>query len=280
MPRGGPCSPWVTAAQLKERPKCRDLSETFLETAATVASDLLYRLSGQQFTGANCGPVTIRPVARPVDVDLQSWGTRLSPIGYFSSWGSCAIYGSGASGVVSHYGCSRPPEIELGAYPVTAIDEVLIDGVVIPSNEYQLQDYRVLVRMRPTASSVPTERWGWPTCQQLDLPDTQLNTFSVTYHYGQPPPAAGILACQVLGEQLALSMAGEDTDLPQRITSITRAGVSAMVVDVMDFLAKGQTGLYEVDLFIRTYNPHGQRRKPIVWSPDRGRARRNPTGIT
>ena len=46
----------------------------------------------------------------------------------------------------------------------------------------------------------------------------------------------------------------------------------------MDFLKLGKTGLYFVDLFIGTYNPHGTRRKPIVWSPDRGRPRRLPAG--
>jgi hypothetical protein len=276
-PRSGPCSPWVSNEQLRTLPDLRDLEDEYLSIAAEAASDTLYRLSGSQFTGEDCGPVTIRPLSRPVDADDRTWGLGLSPLGYFESWGSCSVGGYSYSGVVDHWGCSNPPEIDLGAFPVTTVTEVKIDGVVIPSNEYQLQDFRRLTRMRPSAAATPTDRWGWPTCQQFDLPDTEENTFSVTYTYGQPPPALGVLAAKVLAKNFALSLHGDPNDLPIRMTSISREGISAMVTDSMDFLSKGQTGIYEVDLFLRTVNPSGQRRQTAVWSPDLGRARRNPS---
>jgi hypothetical protein len=129
--------------------------------------------------------------------------------------------------------------------------------------------------MLPTPDATPTEMYGWPTCQQLELPDTQPGTFSVTYTYGADPPTPGILAAKVLAGELALAMAQLDNALPQRVTSVNRQGVTVAVVDAMDFLKTGNTGLYEVDLFIKAYNPHGARRYPRVWSPDRGRARRS-----
>lgn len=240
------------------------------DDAATIASEVLYEMSGRVFTG-ECGPVTIRPLSRPINVD--SW--RMATGSWFSSWGTCGYAAGGArSSVVSHYGCSNPPEVELGVFPVIDITEVKIDGTVIPSNEYQLMDFKTLIRMRPTAAAIPTERWGWPTCQNLDMPDTEEGTFSVTYTYGQVPPAAGVLAARKLAEHLVLPQLGDSTKYPQRVTSIQRQGVAAMTVDVMDIVKTGKTGIYEVDLFLRMSNPNQTSRQGAVWSPDVGRPRR------
>jgi hypothetical protein len=291
VPRTGPCSSWIQADDILARPECQSIGEddegndipmdpAVAAMAAGWASEILYNLSGQQFTGA-CGPVTVRPVSRPVDQDTRGIsGLGFSGSGgYLASWGSCTAFGS-TSGAVSHYGCSRPPDIELGAYPVTQILLVKIDGVVIPPNEYYLQDYRKLIRSRVSASATPTERWGWPVCQLLDLPDTEVGTFSVEYMYGVPPPTSGVMAATVLGAQLALNASSAPNSLPTRITSISRQGVSMMVVDVMDFLKDGLTGLYEVDLFLRTVNPSGMKRKAIVFSPDMGAPKRMPPGFS
>lgn len=248
-----------------------------VEDAALIASsvsELLYKFSGEQFTGA-CGPVTVRPMARPTDQDLRGFlGGGGS--GYLQSWGICMSYGMAASGVASHYGCSNPPQVDLGAYPVTQVTSVMIDGVTIPANEYQLQDYKWLIRVRPTASSTPTERWGWPTCQNLTLPDTEPGTFSVTLMYGQPPPTSGVDAALTLAREVALSQLGLPNGLPTRTTSINRQGVQATVLDFADFVAAGRTGIYVVDLFIKAYNPTGSTRPALVWSPDTGRPRRMP----
>lgn len=244
--------------------------EAICAEAATAASNVLYDLSGRIYTG-NCGPVRVRPVARPADGDAR-WSSiaNLSGVGYSATWGVC-------TGVRSHYGCSNPPEIDLGVYPVTEILSVKIDGVTIPEAEYELRDYRTLVRLRPTASSTPTERYGWPTCQVGDLPDTQPGTFSVTYKYGQPPPASGVLAARKLAEFLARPQLGDNTGYPQRVTSFQRQGVSAMVVDVMDVLKAKASGIYEVDLFLLSVNPNKNQRQAAVWSPDLGRPRRTAT---
>ena len=248
-----------------------------VEDAALIASsvsELLYKFSGEQFTGA-CGPVTVRPMARPTDQDLRGFlGGGGS--GYLQSWGICMSYGMAASGVASHYGCSNPPQVDLGAYPVTQVTSVKIDGVTIPANEYQLQDYKWLIRVRPTASSTPTERWGLPTCQNLTLPDTEPGTFSVTLMYGQPPPTSGVDAALTLAREVALSQLGLPNGLPTRTTSINRQGVQATVLDFADFVAAGRTGIYVVDLFIKAYNPTGSTRPALVWSPDTGRPRRMP----
>ena len=101
--------------------------------------------------------------------------------------------------------------------------------------------------------------------------------FSVDFDYGFAPPPAGVRAAADLACQLALSCdpatVGE-CKLPQRVTSITRQGVSMVVLDPFDFLEEGRTGVYTVDLFLKTYNPTRNRRPPAVWSPDIGRRTR------
>jgi hypothetical protein len=242
---------------------------------ATVASEILYTLSGRQFTG-DCGPVTVRPLARPHDVDTR-FGHRGVPSGYLTSGQAGTAWGNPAGGAINHYGTSEPSKVDLGSYPVTAVTLVKIDGVVIPPNEYYLQDYRILVRERPSISMTPTERYGWPVNQLMDLPDTQQGTFSVTFRYGVPPPASGVLAAETMAQQLVLNALGQTSSLPQRVTSVQRQGVSTSVVDVMDFFSKGLTGIYSVDIFIRTYNPTGAKLRPMAWSPDVGRPRRQPS---
>jgi hypothetical protein len=244
------------------------------------ASEALYELSGRMFTGA-CGPVTIRPVSRPTDIDMRSLGASLSPVGWYSSSGFASAYGSFVPGVLTHYGKTDPPEIQL-PWPVREVTQVKIDGTVIPGpydpvtqeGEWELRDAKTLVRVRPTPSFVPTARYGWPTSQITDMPDTQEGTFSVTFMFGQDPPALGVGAARKLAEFIALPKLGDNKHYPQRVTQMARQGVTAQVTDVMDILKTGATGIYEVDIFLLSVNPHKADRQSVVWSPDMPRPRR------
>lgn len=287
VPRTGPCSPWVSGADVEGRPwvaeaaaKLREKGnlppdglETLCAEAATAASEFLYEETGRIFSGL-CGPVTVRPVQRPVDADSRGWGARLSPLGWFASWGLASSYGSQITGVMSHYGPTEPPTITL-PYPVREIMQVKIDGIVIPPVEYELRDFQTLVRIRPEASSTPTARYGWPTSQKQDLPDTQEGTFSVTFMFGNDPPANGQIAARKLAEYIVVPQLGDASKYPRRVTSITRQGVSAAITDIVNVMQKsGSTGIYEVDLFLRSVNPNKLQRQAVVWSPDIGRSRR------
>lgn len=291
--RSGPCSPWCSGDQITELAWVREAAEKLIKKealaegqlervcaeAALAASEVLYELSGRVYTG-NCGPVTVRPVSRPSDIDQRSLGATLSPVGWLASSGFSSAYGSFVPGVLARYGRTDPPEIQL-PWPVTQIVQVKIDGIMIPAEEYELRDAKTLVRVRPTASFQPTARFGWPTSQRMDLPDTQPGTFSVTFMFGQQPPASGLAAARKLAEYFALPQLGDSSKYPQRVTSIQRQGVSAMVVDVVDVLRKGAgVGIYEVDVFLKAVNPHGLDRQATVWSPDVGRPRRQATNAT
>jgi hypothetical protein len=96
----------------------------------------------------------------------------------------------------------------------------------------------------------------------------------VTYSYGTPPPAAGRLAAKILATEFINYWDGNDCALPDRVTSISRQGVSYTVLDNQDFLENMRTGIYAVDLFLKTANPTGALAPSRVFSADIPRARR------
>jgi hypothetical protein len=240
------------------------LIEAICAEAAFSATEILYRLSGKQFAG-QCGPVTIRPVARPVDADSRGFMRRNRSYG---GYGSTSTMSMGMAPVVSQYGPAYPPEIILSDFPVRSIELVKIDGVVIPPDEYELREFQRLVRLRPTTSSVPTDRWGWPTSQIPDLPDTEVGTFSITYTFGADPGIGGRMAAIALAESFALPKLGDTSRYPTRVSSFTRQGVAAQVVSPIDMVSKGMTGVVEADTWLMTVNPTKARRQAQVWSPD------------
>lgn len=274
-PLVGVVQPWTDAAAVRGRPGCVGLDQKLLDDATRAASEILYALSGRQFSGRRA--VTVRPTAareggdRPAGLWSASWGC--CPYSYASGYGTVAL------AVWSGHACRcAPPQIELGAYPVTAITAVKINGTEIPATEYRVDDHRWLVRVKATAASAGTEMDGWPTCQRLDLPDTEDATFSVAFVHGTPPPAAGVFAATVLAAELALAGApdgdGVEARLPERVRSIVRQGESITLIDPQDVLEQGRTGIPEVDLFLKSVNPSGSARRSAVWSPDLGRTRR------
>jgi hypothetical protein len=289
MPRTGPCNPWINGDDVFANPRVQatwkrgatrlDIPE---ETArlicarvALAATITLYELSGRTRTGV-CGPITVRPVARPADIDTRWHFQAGFGWGYIGNYG----YGNrnflGIPSVVSAFATHAPPEIEFNVYPVDSIVKVTIDGVTIPPNEYELRDHRTLVRLRPSQTYNPTERWGWPTTQIMDLPETEPGTFAVTLTYGVDPGEDGREACRALAEYLALPQFGDSSHYPQRVVSIARQGVDIQVASALDLLKNRQTGIYEVDLWLLAVNPGLLDRQSQVWSPDIVQNRRVP----
>lgn len=271
----GLASSWVTPDEVLARPGGSQLDADAAAAAVLPASEILYALSGRQWNGGGA-QATIRPTSRPRGGDLAAW-QQLAQFGFFPSWGSCSgTYPPLGVGWLpwGHEGCERPAQVELGFSPVTAILAVRIDGTLIPATEYRLDYGRLLVRTRATTSTVPTVRWGWPTCQDLTLPDTEPNTFSVQLLHGSPPPDGGVQAAAVLASEFAKAATGKAHRLPNRVTSVAREGITATAYDPFNVIQLGYTGLPEVDLWLRSVNPSQLRRRAQVWSPERQRARR------
>lgn len=94
------------------------------------------------------------------------------------------------------------------------------------------------------------------------------HVFEVTVTHGIPIPsilkrAARELACHLI----AVSCLGTECKLPDRVTSISRRGVSMEVGSPLEYLEGGKTGIYAVDLAIMTLNPSKLQSPSFVWRP-------------
>jgi len=100
----------------------------------------------------------------------------------------------------------------------------------------------------------------------------------MTFEFGEDPPASGrdaaaALAAHMLradpryAELVEGTPAQEDVLPASHITSITRQGVAYSFADRAALARENQTGVYEVDLFLRAANPTGMRHQPKVVAP-------------
>jgi hypothetical protein len=109
----------------------------------------------------------------------------------------------------------------------------------------------------------------------LTIPDRRI---AVTYRYGSPPPKELQWAIDVLANELTMAMNGDDEcRLPDRVTSVTRQGITTSLLSIDHFLENGYTGIPEVDQALRTYNPARSMRRARVYSPSSPPARRTNT---
>lgn len=245
-----PCDGWATARDLEHVKDCDPdlgIDPALLTQALTAANRILYLLSGRQFPGS-C-ELTARPCRQ------GAWGW---PSGYewYSNYGSC---GCGASSA-AWCACGSYPVFDLGKYPVTSITSVWVDGVQLGANNYRIDDWRYLIRL---------DGEEWLSCQDLLAdPHSADNTFEITFTYGQAPDQGGILAAARLACELAKAYSGVSCSLPERITSISRQGIDMAFIDSQDFLQEGRTGIYQIDLWLKTVNPARSVIPPEIFSPD------------
>lgn len=259
----GPCGPWATAGEVQATGRAikedgTALDQTLLLEMIEVASGILYRLSGRQYAGV-CTD-SVRPTARWFRVD--NYAPRIPSAGMY--------------GLLGNY-TDRPPhrnqgqspsrEVSLGAYPIREIVEVRIGGEIIPSTDYQVVDRRWLARISDDGS-------GWPIAPDLDgdpLNAAATNTFQVTFTWGQAPPAGGVRAVIEYAIELAKAASGDPCNLPARVTSLQMPGTTFSLLDPMTFIDQGKTGIYLVDMWLHSVNPHGITRRSSVMSPDHPR---------
>lgn len=200
-------------------------------------------------------PVTVRPVPAEAGWHL-TWLT--APVGTWAGSGNellrmppDAVLYSSALG----YGPHPHQRIPLEA-PVGQIVEVRIGGTVLDPLAYRV-DSGVLVR---------TDGAEWPRRQDL-ISASGPDVFEVVYYRGY---RAGLLvqrAVAALAAEFYLSFSGDrKCRLPERVTAITRQGVSFQMPATV--FEDGRTGIREVDLVLRRYNPNGLSQPPVIASPD------------
>jgi hypothetical protein len=165
--------------------------------------------------------------------------------------------------------------INLYGQPVSAVHSVTgPSGDVIDPSGYQLNNDCQLWLLQP-------QDWWWPG-GLYDIatpppwstmpwtgtrPPPAARDISVDYTYGSAPPIDIQRAINQLAQQFALAEACDaGCKLPERVTSLTREGVSYTLIDPQDFLDQGRTGLYFVDLVVKTYV--GTKTRARVSSPE------------
>lgn len=154
-------------------------------------------------------------------------------------------------------GCGHVDQLRLPG-PVHSIEAIVIDGATVPSGNYRVDDNRYLVRLDGEA---------WPTCQDFELPVSAEGTWQVTYKRGVPVPSGGSVAAGVLAIELAKAACNDSTcQLPRRVQTVTRQGVTIAMLDAFDDVEKGHTGIWLIDSWLSSMNNAPQPSR--VYSPD------------
>lgn len=264
----GPCSAWTTdddvLACCTAEVGSGDLEN--LDNAIEQASYILWRISGRRFSGS-CQK-TVRPCATlGCGFQVLSRGHIVWPAE--GSWGWQG--GGWAWPMFGGCGCQPLDRVVLDGYPVRAIVEVKIDGVSVPETDnWRLDRHRLLTRI----ADVDGNPQRWPGCQRLDLADTEVGTFSVTYTYGQDPPPDGQAAAAELACEIFKGCSGSECSLPARVIRETRQGVTIDFMAALGWLTPPdgtglKTGLAMVDAFVNSVNPKGLKRRPMIITPGR-----------
>lgn len=237
--------PWITLSHL-DNPSSIDA-----EDAIQAASFILYMLSGQKYPG-------IQSVTEQYFCEESG-----APVGCVWDPGNKRFWNSSLNIWAWSYGRGptsnsnvllRGRRIRLQHRPVVEVTQVTIGGTDLDPSEYSLLNGEILAR-----------EGSWGLC---DGP-------VVTYSFGANPPALGRMAARRLANELVMAASGdENCALPAGTTSVSRQGIDLQIFDPQDFMDKGRTGLYEVDLFLAVVNPGKARKRPRVFSPDMPRGYR------
>lgn len=241
-PAGGVCEPWASAEDVCA--PCDELDIDLLTRWMDVSSSVLYALTGYRWPG-ECSDLVY-----PTSEECLSWlgMTRRSGL----------------------LGRRERRSIKLPGYPVVEVTEILIDDVALDSDRYRVDDQQFLVYQPESLNSGDQ---NWPVFNDLRLPAGSVDTWSVEYVYGVGPPPGGKESAAALGCELAKSCSADvdDCRLPERVTSITRQGVTMAVLDPLTLFQDGLTGLPECDLWVSAMNRGNARRGAEVWVPGQRR---------
>lgn len=240
--------PWVSPDSVAA---LKDLETSDQDLIVEAASGMLFAASGRQFTGV-CED-TVWP--DPTSGFLYS---RLTD----GSWFRSPYRPGDVSGGLGFAGVGSWRELELPGFPIVDVVEVKVAGVPLPVGSWNILDDRYIIRRDGVA---------WPSTQLVDRADGSEGTWSVRYRWGNPIPPGGTLAGLVLVSELAkcpVFLDDSSCRLPRRLQTVNREGFSAVVLDPFKFLDEGKFGVYEIDTFINTVNPHRLSRDGKVLNVD------------
>lgn len=254
----GPCATWdIDPAALGVCPGWSGYTEETKESALALATFWLWAATGRRY--GPC-PVTVRPggqvfgeapVYQTFETSVPGMGFPGGPFLFAGRWfnAGCASACCGTSA------CA----VTLRG-PVYAIDEVLVDGDVVPPSAYRVDVTSgawLLVRVDGEC---------WPACQNFTRPTTEEGTFEVSYEIGKAIPAALELAAAMLACEYGKNLTGGACSLPAKMTRLSRQGVEVEVAAPDP--ATDRSGIKLVDDVVAMLNPSGLKSPPRVLSPD------------
>lgn len=183
-----------------------------------------------------------------------AWGSGWAPYVFGGQWYNWNCGGCGGDSCdSSHMDSIRLPG------PVAEVLEVTINGAVF--NDW-VSDNWGLSR---------TDGYHWPRSQDMSAPLTDEHTWGVTYLRGLAVPLGGQIAAGQLACQLARQMCGDGTcQLPARVTTVTRQGVTVAMMDNFAALQSASgplTGIWGIDQWIASVN-YSARKRGRVLSPN------------
>lgn len=245
-------------------PACRTVQwETYSEAvqnrALALASSSLQRLTGYRVGGC---PVTVRPVPARNRCFIP-WRGYYDPEQPY-------IPGLNASGDWVNTTEDAPGCTVALPKPVGRIEEVMVDGELVDFMDYQVDSGNLLVY-------VGDGDCPWPETQDLNLPDTEVGTFSVRYWNSYPVDSIGAYAVGLLALEFAKACAGDRCSLPSGVTTVTRQGLTYEIQGGM--FPDGFTGIKAVDAYIALWNPKALTVESRVYVPSDRRTRINTSGF-
>lgn len=166
------------------------------------------------------------------------------------------------------YRCRVLSEIDLPG-PVGYIDALMIDGVEqdLQDGNWRLDNGHLLVWQGEGPSPIPEG-------QNLNRPDTEPGTWSVSYSRSHPVSEEGRLAVAMLAVEFAEACKPKGKcKLPRGVRSVTRQGVSFTLE--AGLFPNGLTGIDVVDQYILKWAPPGSpARTATVYDPRKAAPRR------
>lgn len=241
-----------------EDPELPYYSDADKARAISLAGQTMRLLTGYRIGGC---PITVRPCkAGCSDPTWRTYppggGGVWQPVNMGGSWlnVACGCGGSGCS-------CTTVQEVRLYGQ-ASAVTLVKIDGMTLDLTAYRLDPGGRLVR---------TDGQAWPACQDMNAPDTEPGTFSVTYSPGGVVDGLGAWAAGILAAEYVEVCATGKCNLPDTVSQIVRNGVTMTLTP--GAFPDGKTGLRAVDSYLESVNPNGLKAAPMVWSPDIARPR-------
>ncbi len=232
--------------------KWEGFTEEVKERALVLATGALQMLTNYRV--GTC-PVTIRPCPS----DSLRCGCDWNPHIHSGVWVNSCLHRTR---------CAPLSEINLPG-PVGYIDSLMIDGVEVDleSGDWRLDNGHLLVWQGGGTSPVPAY-------QDLNRPDTEPGTYSITYSKSYPVgPDARIAVGKLAVEFGEACKPKGKCALPRGVRTVTRMGVN-FTLDAGLF-PNGLTGIDEADQFILKWAPAGSpSQSAVVFDPRNTRPRR------